>query len=422
MNTQLFRKVSLERLSSPEQLDVLMKVASPLGWLSLLSVGILLAVALIWGLLGSIPATVNGNGILLRAGGVFNIECVTSGQVSAIYVSVGDSISKNQLIARVAQPKLISEINKDKDRLGQLKEEQERFRRFSADEMNKKMEYYAKQRTDFENSIKLSQETLKWLYDRLQNQESLLEQNLIRRQDYLNTKKEIYDTKVAIDKLHQEIKQVSIDEVEYKHRQRIEISNKKHEIDQLKTLIESKEDELDLKSRVVSSYSGSVVELLVSEGSFINSGDAILTLELGGYNLMNLEAVFYIAAGDGKKVRPGMKAQVSPATVKREEWGCMLGLVTSVSVFPTTQKGMLRNLQNQKLVESFSSGGAPIEITVDLVPDASSVSGYKWTTSKGPPITVEHGTICTATVTVSEQPPIQLVIPLLKRFFLGIGS
>lgn len=422
MNTRLFRKVSLERLSSPEQLDVLMKVASPLGWLSLLSVGILLTVALLWGFWGSIPTTVNGNGILLKAGGVFNIECITSGQVSAVYVNVGDSVSKNQLIARVAQPKLISEINKDRARLDQLKEERERFQRYSTDEMQKKMEYHAKQRTDFENSIKLSQETLKWLYERLQNQESLLDQNLIRRQDYLNTKKEIYDTKVAIDKLNRDLKQVSIDESEYKHKQRIEISNKKHEIDQLKTQIESQEDELDLKSRVVSPYSGSVVELLVSDGSFVNSGDAILALELGGYNVMNLEAVFYVAAGDGKKVRPGMKAQVSPATVKREEWGCMLGLVTGVSAFPTTQKGMLRNLQNQKLVESFSSGGAPIEITVDLVPEAGSVSGYKWTTSKGPPITVEHGTICTATVTVSEQPPIQLVIPLLKRFFLGVGS
>jgi HlyD family secretion protein len=422
MSIQLFRKVSLERLSSPEQLDVLVKVTSPMGWLALLSVGVLLSVALVWGFYGSIRTTVNGSGILVRTGGIFEIDCVTGGQVSAIYVSVGDIVSRGQVVARVAQPKLVSDINRDRVRLDQMKDEYDKVARFNAEELERKLEYYAKQRVDLQNSIQLSIETLKWLNDRLENQEKLLQESLIRKQDYLNTKKEIFDTKGAIEKLRRDIKQVTLDEMEFTQKIKMEFVTHKHEIDKLKEQIESAEEDLELKSRIISPYSGSVVEVLADEGSFINGSDPIVTLELGGYSIKELETILYVPAGDGKRVKPGMQAQVSPSTIKREEWGCILGIVASVSIFPTTQKGMLRNLQNLKLVENFSSNGAPIEINVDLVPDPNTPSGYRWSTPNGPPVTVEHGTVCAATITVEEQSPISLVIPLFKKYVLGMGS
>jgi HlyD family secretion protein len=39
---QLLRKASLERLSSPEQLDMIMRVTSPLGWVALVAIGVLI--------------------------------------------------------------------------------------------------------------------------------------------------------------------------------------------------------------------------------------------------------------------------------------------------------------------------------------------------------------------------------------------
>ena len=40
-NNQLFRQESLERLSSPEQLDQMMRVVSPKAWLPLTTIGFL---------------------------------------------------------------------------------------------------------------------------------------------------------------------------------------------------------------------------------------------------------------------------------------------------------------------------------------------------------------------------------------------
>jgi hypothetical protein len=67
-STRLFRKVALERISSPEQLDQLLQVTEPRNWLALVSLICLLGVAIGWGFIGQLLTTVSGQGVLVRAG------------------------------------------------------------------------------------------------------------------------------------------------------------------------------------------------------------------------------------------------------------------------------------------------------------------------------------------------------------------
>jgi hypothetical protein len=62
----IFRKESLERLSSPEQLDQLMQVVNAKSWIPLATLGSLVALALVWSVLGRIPMTAVGRGALVR--------------------------------------------------------------------------------------------------------------------------------------------------------------------------------------------------------------------------------------------------------------------------------------------------------------------------------------------------------------------
>jgi hypothetical protein len=63
--TSIFRKESLERLSSPEQLDQLIQIVRPKSWLPLATLATLVGLGLLWSLLGRIPITARGNGILV---------------------------------------------------------------------------------------------------------------------------------------------------------------------------------------------------------------------------------------------------------------------------------------------------------------------------------------------------------------------
>jgi hypothetical protein len=65
MQRQIFRKVALDRLASPEQLDQLLQVTRPTGWLALAALYTLLAAAVLWSIFGSIAVQVSGRAALV---------------------------------------------------------------------------------------------------------------------------------------------------------------------------------------------------------------------------------------------------------------------------------------------------------------------------------------------------------------------
>ena len=60
MSEQLFRKKSIDRVNSPENLNDFIKVANPGMWLILVTVIALLAGAFVWGIFGKIESSVSG--------------------------------------------------------------------------------------------------------------------------------------------------------------------------------------------------------------------------------------------------------------------------------------------------------------------------------------------------------------------------
>jgi multidrug efflux pump subunit AcrA (membrane-fusion protein) len=95
----IFRQASLDRLSSPEQLDQLMQVTHPRGWLALIGLGILLVAAVLWGFYSTVSTTVMGQGMIIKTGGVRNVVSTIAGQIININVKTGDNVEKGQRIA-----------------------------------------------------------------------------------------------------------------------------------------------------------------------------------------------------------------------------------------------------------------------------------------------------------------------------------
>ena len=84
----IFRQESLERLSSPEQLDQLMHVVNPKSWLPLASLGVLMFLAFLWSIFGRIPITTAGRGVLVNptpgSGELVGLTYFNSGEVARI--------------------------------------------------------------------------------------------------------------------------------------------------------------------------------------------------------------------------------------------------------------------------------------------------------------------------------------------------
>jgi hypothetical protein len=97
----LFRAKAQERLSSPEQLDQLMRVTSPRSWLVLLGLAAIIIAALIWAFVGQVPRTVSGQAILMQPGGLTNVVAQAPGVVAELTVQPGDRVEEGQIIAHL---------------------------------------------------------------------------------------------------------------------------------------------------------------------------------------------------------------------------------------------------------------------------------------------------------------------------------
>lgn len=414
----IFRKVSLERLSSPEQLDQLMQVTNPIGWIALGAMGVLLAAAVTWGFTGSIPTEAQGEGILIRQGGVAELVATGTGPVDELLVAVGDVLVKGQVVARVRQEALLRDIEENQARKEAVGAEYEELLRYAAEQRRLSAGNLAQERANLERSIATLERQVDLLEERAAAQRDLLRDGLITRQTLLTTEQETNAARDQLAAQRLELNGLELERLEAEQQLEQQLEARRGELRDLELALRELTGSLEESVRVVSPHHGRVLELAVGRGDVVTPGTPILTLEVTSEELM---AVLYVPAGQGKQVRPGMEVRIAPSTVQREEYGLMLGTVTWVAEYPSTARGMLRLLGNQELVTRLLEEGPPIQVNVELAKDPATATGFRWTSSGGPEVEISSGTLAGGSVILRRDRPISLLLPWL-RSNLGAGS
>ena len=421
MNANIFRKVSIDRLSSPEQLDQLLRLTSPRSWIGLAAFGLLVGCALVWGAMGSLQTRVHGTGVLIRSGGVFAVSTATGGQVTDVSVRPGMHVREGQVVARIEQADLADAIVQARDRVSDLQRQESEARMLAAQEAGASGALRAQQRAAASVELRSARERGGWLRDRIESQEQLLADGLVTEQAVQATRRELQVTREQAERLETErdgLGAQALGEDAQRSRSatqlRLQVAEAQREVERL-------EAQYERAIEVTAPYTGRVLEVVVNTGDLVGPGQALARLDREGRNVQSLEAVLYVPAQDGKRLRPGMAVQLAPTTFKREEFGTVRARVTSVSDFPATQEGMMRTLANANLVQAMSGGAAPYEVYASLELDADTPTGYAWSSSHGPDATLQSGTVTAATIAVDAQKPLALVIPALRRW-TGIGG
>lgn len=412
---QIFRKVSLDRLSSPEQLDMMMRVTSTRSWVALLALCTLVVLAIGWSIFGSIPSKVGGTCMLIRPGGVLEVVAPGAGRITDISVDVGDPVREGQMIARIERHEAQSQIRSTEAKLHELRTQEVNLKKINAMTEEQLGAYLVDAERNLNNRIATGEERLSALAAKLQSQNTLLDQGLITKQTWLATRLEYATVRQDIDNYRNDIRQLGVRRLDMRKQIQTELNAIAIQINETSRKLANDMRNTDQLSLVFSPYNGRVIEINKNENTMVASGAPILTIEQVGDSVTDLEARIFVAPLDGKKVKTNMDVQIATSTVKREEYGVMLGKVKSVADFPSSTEGMMRIFHNQQLVQALAAGAAPIAIQADLIPSANTASGYKWSSPRGPDTKIESGTLCTATITVRQQRPISLVIPVLRE-------
>lgn len=303
---KIFSREALNKLRSPEKLDTLLPITTPINWMALIAIGILLFSVVLWSIFGAFTVKVDGMGMIMDSAGVVNVSHISDGKIKQIYVHSGSKIKKGDLIARMEQP---------------------------VQDADTRMAQY---------NIALSQS------DR----------------DAMSRASE-HDAK--------------------------------------------KTQEL-VNEYIYSDYDGIVDEVMIEPGSIINVGTPICSIRRT-QNRDELFGVLYIPVEQGKRVETGMSIQLAPNGIDTSQSGWLLGVVRSVSQYPTSTTAMSKVLGNEQLVQYILNNerGAVMEVKFDLVKDENSESGYLWTSFVGQHKPITAGSFCTGSIIIDRVPPIEKV-------------
>lgn len=364
MQPALFRKAALDKVSSPDQLDLLMQVTSPAGWLALLALAALIGVAGLWSIFGSVADLVDGRGVLMRGERLSEIKVSLDGTLVSLNAAPGSEIAAGQVLAVVSRDTAGIEERRADD-LALARDES------MLETKRGELAAAQRQRDAHAQLVRQGLEAANVLFE--------------------------YDRRVN----------AVVAEINALERETALIRAR------LKTTAEVKAPE-----------AGRVVEVLKAAGDSVRAGEALLRLEprsragTGAAEPCGREvhAVLFVPAQDAGQVRPGQRARVSPLDVKREEYGYILGTVASVASHASSPEDVREKLKNEALVQAYLQGGPVFEARVCLEADPSNkANGLKWSTSRGPDRPVGAGVQCAASLEVDRRRPIAFVIPAAKQ-------
>ena len=411
MDTSIFRKAALERLSSPEQLDTIMRVVGAKRWLALGGMFLILGVAVIWGFTGTIDTKVSGAGVIVRAGTVLNVVASGSGLVTNINVNLGDRVKAAQVVARVSDPQLLENIRLARLALQDAKTE--RARNLSSRQEGAQLQVVAlvRDEANAEREVQELGEQAKITSEQILVDDQLLSKGLITRQQTLQDQQKLVEINGQIEALRARAKRIEADQYTARTDPQRFDEEMNGRIGELERNLARLENQLAIQSNVETPFDGQVIEMKAVPGSLVTAGSPILSIQPQGNTL---EMLVYLPSLQAKAVQAGMEVEISPSTVKREEFGFMRGRVVYAGEFPASFDALMRNFQNETLVRSIMASGPVTELRVVLQRDPTSTSGYKWSSSRGPAISISSGTLCAVQVITRQQKPESLLFPFLK--------
>jgi NHLM bacteriocin system secretion protein len=409
-----FRAEALKRLQSPDQLDALFSLTSPIGWVSLVVAAIIVGALTLWGFAGELPFQVYGMGMILQEGGkLYNVPAPTVGNIDQLFVKVGDTVDKDTKLASLSLP------DQEAQRLGaqrSLEDLQKLYKEQSA--ISDKEIALRRQATDdqveaLRKKIVETNQHIAFLEKYYRVQEGEMKLGFVTQQQAEQTQSQISTAQQSVRDAANQIGQVQSQQIDFEDSQTKSLA-------QIQTQIISAENTLNNDNVSIASHqvvtapvAGIVIEVSTKVGAAVNTGDGLVTIREAG---SNLQVAAYLPVTTSKTAEPGMLVLVSPTTVERSIYGSIRGHIISVSDLPISKAAVKDVLANDTVVQQMLQAGPVISAQVSLDRDPSTASGLAWTSSSGPPFTISGGSLASVGVTVMRDRPIDLVVPIYETW------
>ncbi|MEI6034246.1 MAG: NHLP bacteriocin system secretion protein [Verrucomicrobiae bacterium] len=416
----IFTEKSIENLQSSRKADVV--VATTSSWMWFLLAGVTLAVAAVvyWGFFGTMVDSVRGMGVTVQMGGVDAVVAKGQGIIEHLNVEPGSRVVANQIVGQIYNAENFFRMRKfeiEFEQLGRRNSEikngilQVTQAKIGASQQKEhaisgllaKLDANTKRATELNEQFRKLSEI--GGSSKIEYYKSL--------QDTVQTESQV--TGMLLQTIEQEVSQKDIEWT--KQQTYLDLLKDQH----------LKEQEMDLALKLFNdSYwlraidEGVVIEVLKGVGSPVAPGDRVALISSG--KGPDLRLVAFVPMQDGKKIRPGMSAFFTPASVKAQDYGYIQGVVMSVSQFSVSRESISTELKNTDFAEMVAKGGGQTRVVVELMPGDRGPGSFKWTSRNGAGIEVDAGASGALLINTAYRAPASYIIPYLREKILGIGA
>ena len=405
---QLYRPQALDRLASPDRLDVPLRLVSRPARLLLGAIILTMAAGLAWAAFTKLPVRVSASGLLINPVGLSELVATEPGRLDALLVKAGDRVRKGQAVAVLARGELGRELQDARAQLAAAQTRLARLKAFQSDQVRREGTADTARRATLAQGRSALADRQRFLQDKIAQSAALVKRGFITRQQQVDLEIELARVRERIAELDEAALRVDIDANARAERAALALLDEQRTVDERQRLLERLTARLGDEGVIRAPAAGQVTEVKLNAGDIVAAGTPLATLTPDADKLV---ALLYVPAADGKRIQPGMAVEIQPSTVERALYGHIRGTVLAVAPLPATAAGMRRLLRNDQLVTELTAGGAPVEVRVALERDAGTASGFAWSASKGPATHIGAGTIVSGRVVVEERRMIGLLLP-----------
>ncbi|MFI4986718.1 MAG: biotin/lipoyl-binding protein, partial [Alphaproteobacteria bacterium] len=203
---RIFRAAAIERLSSPDQLEQLVRITRPFDWIAAVVICLGLAAVIAWSVIGRIPTRISGEGILISDGGrVVDAVSAVGGRLASIAVAVGDHVKEGQIIARLSQTDTEERHRSAAEVLHEREREHAALTAAIERELAAKAKSFAAQKAGYDQVIAAAEQRAGYLATDVKNLEATLAKGFATRREMEERRAELVAAQQRITDARNEI-------------------------------------------------------------------------------------------------------------------------------------------------------------------------------------------------------------------------
>ncbi|MGG6295597.1 NHLP bacteriocin system secretion protein [Leptolyngbya sp. AN02str] len=414
---------------------------------------------------------------------IVRIQTPSAGRLLTVAVRTGDRVQLGDVLATLEQTEVEQQLQLAQDKLVQLQQQDQSARTAQRQRDIYQQTAIAQQRQTLQQSLQTVQsltpilrekgieaiqqerrtlqqrlQTLqaqiptyeqRWQARQVAHSEGALSRDMVLQaeQEYLNAQAQLNEAESQLkqldvqeadaqreylnsvnqaDELRAQLSQLETQAASQQEQDLVAATARQKEIQETQRAIAQLQLQLQQASKITSPYAGKILEVSAKPGERMDPGMSVVTLSAQG-DSTPLVGLMFLPVSEGNKITPGMKVQMTPTTVKREEYGGIVGTVFEVSQYPITRAGAASLIGNPDMLPSLMTEEPHVAVFARLETHSatrtqlasnttatSETLRYRWSSSQGPNQAIAPGTTATARITVEARAPISYVLPVLK--------